>query len=82
MQINAIREALHKQPFQPFTLRLADGRALPVPHRDFVAILGKTAVVASPQLDDSYSIIEPLLIASIDYSTPQPASGPDSGGNS
>jgi hypothetical protein len=82
MQIDAIREALHKQPFQPFTLRLAGGRALWVPHRDFVAILGRTAVVASPQLDDSYSIVEPLLIVSIEYDTPQPASGPNTGGNS
>jgi hypothetical protein len=82
MQINAIREELHKQPFQPFTLRLADGRALPVPHQDFVAILGRTAVVASPHLDDSYSIVEPLLIVSIDYSAPQPTSGTSTGGNS
>jgi hypothetical protein len=82
MQINAIREALHKQPFQPFTLRLADGRGLPVPHPDFVAILGRTAVVASPHLDDSYSIVEPLLIVSIEYSAAQPASGTSTGGNS
>jgi hypothetical protein len=84
MQINAIREALHMQPFRPFTLRLADGRDLPVPHPDFVAILGRTAVIASPQLDDSYSIVEPLLIVSIEYvnSSAQPASGTNTGGNS
>jgi hypothetical protein len=83
MRIDAIRAALHEQPFRPFTLRLADGRELPVPHPDFVAILGRTAVVASPRLDDSYSVVEPLLIVSIDYAgaTAQPASETHSGGN-
>jgi hypothetical protein len=37
MNISGIREALHKQPFESFTIRLADGRALPVPHPDFIA---------------------------------------------
>src|SRR5262245_19999032 len=30
MDIAGVREALHKQPLQPFIIRLADGRALPV----------------------------------------------------
>lgn len=83
MQTEAIREALHKQPFRPFTLRLADGRELPVPHPDFVAILGRTVVVASPRLDDSYSVVEPLLVVSIDYAgtTAPQASGTSTGGN-
>jgi hypothetical protein len=83
MRIDAIRAALHEQPFRPFTLRLADGRELPVPHPDFVAILGRTAVVANPRLDDSYCIVEPLLIVSIDYAgaTTQPASETPTGGN-
>jgi hypothetical protein len=83
VQTDAIREALHKQPFRPFTIRLADGRELRVPHPDFVAILGRTAVVASPDLDDSYSIVEPLLIVSLEYAgtTTQPASGTNTEGN-
>jgi hypothetical protein len=32
MHVNLIREALHKQQFQEFTLRLTDGRALFVRH--------------------------------------------------
>jgi hypothetical protein len=36
--VAAVRDALHRSAFQPFTIRLADGRALPVPHPDFVAI--------------------------------------------
>ncbi|HEY3392249.1 MAG TPA: hypothetical protein VGK58_06065 [Lacipirellulaceae bacterium] len=63
-----IREALHKQPFEPFSLRLADGRALPVPHRDFVALHPRRIIVISE--DASWSVVEPLLIVSIDYDTP------------
>jgi hypothetical protein len=83
VQIDAIRQALHKQPFQPFTIGLADGRELPVRHPDFVAIIGRTAVVGSPNLDDSYSIVEPLLMVSLEYAgtATQPASETTTEGN-
>ena len=42
MNIELVRVALHNQPFQPFDLRLADGRSLHVPHPDFVAAMGRT----------------------------------------
>jgi hypothetical protein len=80
MQRDAIREALHKQPFRPFTLRLADGRGLPVSHPDFVAILGRTAVVASPHLDESYAVVEPLLIVSVEYNGAANQPAPQTGG--
>jgi hypothetical protein len=64
MDIGGIREALHKQPFEPFELRLADGRSLPVRHPDFVALgTRRIAVIAE---DDSWSFVEPLLIVSVD----------------
>ncbi len=41
---------MHEAPFQPFTIHVADGRALHVPHPDFIAIMGngRTAFVTSP----------------------------------
>lgn len=33
--IGTLRQYWHTQPFIPFTIHLADGRALPVPHPDF-----------------------------------------------
>lgn len=65
MDLNGIREALHRQPFEPFVIRLADGRALSVPHPDYVAVGNRRIVVVSE--DDSWSVIEPLLIVSLDY---------------
>jgi hypothetical protein len=65
MDSRAIRDVLHGQPFKPFTLRLADGRTLHVPHPDYVAVANRTVVVISP-VDESLSILEPLLIVSIE----------------
>jgi hypothetical protein len=77
MDIGGIREALHKQPFEPFSLRLADGRALFVPHRDFVALHPRRIIVINE--DASWSVVEPLLIASIDYDPPRKKSTNGSG---
>jgi hypothetical protein len=65
MDLNGVREALHRQPFRPFTIRLADGRALPVRHPDFVAV-GKRRIIVVAE-DDSWSEVEPLLIISLDF---------------
>jgi len=64
MDIAGVREALHKQPFEPFVIRLADGRSLNVPHPDFVALTPRRVIVGG--MDDSWSIIEPLLIVSLE----------------
>lgn len=77
MDIEGVREALHRNPFEPFAIRLADGRSLPVYHRDFVA-LGKRRIVVI-DADDSWSIVEPLLIVSLD-ALPKPKSGRNGGG--
>jgi hypothetical protein len=49
MDIDEIRGALHRQPFEPFTIRLADGRSLPVPHPDFVAVAPRRVVVVASE---------------------------------
>jgi hypothetical protein len=65
MDIAGVREALHAQPFVPFVLRLADGRGLPVPHPDFVALTPRRVIVGAT--DDTWSVVEPLLIVSLDH---------------
>src|SRR5947209_1813205 len=77
MDIQGIREALHRQPFEPFTIRLADGRAFSVPHSDYVA-LGQRRIIVVDRDDDRWSVIEPLLIVSLDYNGT--ASAPNKGG--
>jgi hypothetical protein len=72
MNIDGFREALQKQPFEPFAIRLAHGRSLPVQHPEFVAVGKRRAIVIGE--DDSWSWIEPLLIVSLD-SLPTPEGG-------
>jgi hypothetical protein len=73
VDIPGIREALHKQPFEPFTIELADGRSLPVRHPDFVAVGPRRIIVVAD--DDSWSVVEPLLIVSIDDTPMKPSRG-------
>lgn len=68
MDLTAIREAIHRQPFQPFTIRLADGHSLAVVHPEFVAVGARRVIVIGQ--DDTWSVIEPLLVVSLDYSPP------------
>lgn len=64
MDIAGVREVLHKQPFEPFVMRLADGRSLPVPHPDFIAVAPRRILVVAE--DSTWTIVEPLLIVSLD----------------
>jgi hypothetical protein len=73
MDIAGVRQALHREPFQPFAIHLADGRSLPVPHPDFVALTPRRVIVGAS--DDSWAVVEPLLISSLDYDAPR--SGPE-----
>jgi virulence-associated protein VagC len=69
MDLEGIREALLKRPFQPFSIRLADGRSLAVRHPEMVAVGKRRIVVVQP--DDSTLFIEPLLIVSLDFNGEQ-----------
>jgi hypothetical protein len=61
------RQMLTAQPFQPFRIRLADGRQMQVPHREFASMSssGRTAVVAQP--NDTFEIIDLLLVIGLEY---------------
>jgi hypothetical protein len=73
MDLGGIREALRQQPFHPFSMRLADGRALSVTHPEFVAVGTRRIVVVGH--DDSVNIVEPLLIVSLDFAANGSSSG-------
>lgn len=65
MDLQGIRDALHKLPFEPFDIRFTDGLSFSVRHPDFVAVGKRRIIVVKP--DDSWLSIEPLLIVSLDY---------------
>ena len=65
MTVEQLRSALRNSPFRPFTIRMADGRAFDVAHRDFVAQSpsGRTVIVF--QQDESYSVLDLLLMSEL-----------------
>jgi hypothetical protein len=62
MTLEAFREAINSQPFQPFTIHIADGRSIPVVSREFVMRdpQGRTVLVYQP--DGKVSTIDLLLV--------------------
>lgn len=78
MTIEQVRLLYGVQPFRPFTLHLADGRGIAVHHRDFIASApsGRTMIVYQP--DDSFNIIDLLLVTDVEV---KPAGQPSSGEN-
>jgi hypothetical protein len=64
MDIEGVRKLLHQKPFEPFVIHLADGRSLPVPDPDFVALTAHRVIVGAD--DDSWSFVDPFAIVSLD----------------
>lgn len=73
MDLNTIRQSLREEPFQPFTLRLADGRQETIRHPEFVAVGNR--ILAVVREDNSVTTIEPLLIVSLDKEPPHAEGG-------
>jgi len=62
MTSEQLKATLKQQPFQPFTIRMADGRAFTVAHPEWVMVspTGRTAILFKP--DDSYSVVDLMLM--------------------
>lgn len=67
MTIEQLRTAYQAEPFQPFVLHLADGRAISVRHREFMLFSpsGRTVIVSQP--DDSWNVIDLLLVTDLEF---------------
>ncbi len=66
MTIEQLRNLYQARPFQPFVIYLADGRQISVVHYDFIiaAPTGRTVIVYQP--DDSFNIVDTLLITDLE----------------
>lgn len=65
MNVEALRQALHAQPFRVFAIRLVDGREFSIPHPDFVAVSPRTVVVIDPRTE-GFTGLEPMSIISLE----------------
>jgi hypothetical protein len=66
MTVEQLRSAYNAQPFRPFVIHLADGREVPVRHREFIMTVpsGRTILVCQP--DDTVNIIDLLLVTDLE----------------
>ena len=66
MTIEKVQQLYNSQPFQPFVIHLADGRQIPVVHRDYISVApsGRTIYVSQP--DDTFNIIDLLLVTDLE----------------
>src|SRR2546423_13073478 len=69
MTAEAIRTELRAH--RPFRVRTADGKLVSVPHADFATLSpsGRTLIIFKE--DDSYEVLDVLLISAIEASGPQ-----------
>lgn len=68
MNIRVIRDAIRAHPFEPFTLRMNDGREFHVNHPELAMAGNRTVYVLQPE--SAVPVwIEPILIASIHFKT-------------
>ena len=71
MTLGELRLLYEAEPFRPFVMHLADGRAIPVMHREYLASApsGRTVVVFQP--DDSFSIVDLVLVTDLEHKSSQ-----------
>ena len=66
MDTQSIREAILRRPFQPFVLRMNDGREFRIPHPEYVAVSRRALVVIDADTQAAVTL-EPILIASMRF---------------
>lgn len=67
MTIDELRNAHLAQPFKPFTLELADGQKVPVPHPEFMTSAPKSRSVAVYTPRGAHKIIDLLMVVAIEF---------------
>jgi hypothetical protein len=70
MTVDQLRSMREANPFRPFTIHLADGRSLRVPHRDFVSHSpgGRTLIVYRTQ--EAFSVVDLYLVTELEVEAP------------
>jgi hypothetical protein len=66
MTIEQVRQLYNAAPFRPFIIHLADGRQIPVKHREFMAISPSGRTIVVYQTDDTSNIIDLLLVTDLE----------------
>jgi hypothetical protein len=73
MTVEQLRLVLRAAPFRPFAIHLADGRQIRVRHPDFVAQSPSGRTIIIYQEDDTFSIVDLLLVTELKVQNGAPA---------
>jgi hypothetical protein len=80
MNVDTIRQAVRRHPFVPFTVRMNDKRVFFVPHPEYIAVSRREIYIVDPATDAG-TFLEPVLIASLEYQSPDSVPSPSSDSN-
>lgn len=70
MTIEQLRTIHRAQPFRPFTIHMADGRSLHVPHSEFLSHSASGRTVVVHHADETFSVVDLLLVNEIEVHAP------------
>ncbi len=72
MTAQEFRSVFDAEPFRPFTVHLADGRAVMVPHQEYALLspTGRTLIVY--QDDDSFQVLDLVLATGVQINGKRP----------
>jgi hypothetical protein len=65
MTVEAIQSELHHSPFRPFTLVLADGREIRVPHHDYLTFSPGGATLWVFRTPEAYTVIDTQSVTAV-----------------
>lgn len=67
MTADAVRDRLEAEPFQPFQMRMPDGRVLAIPHPEFMSLAptGRIAIVWKGE-GERYWTVDLLLVSDLE----------------
>lgn len=66
MTSTELRKLVESSPFSPFRLHLADGRALEVPHPDYIKLFFRSPRVVVEKDDGTYDIVNLPIVTSVE----------------
>ncbi len=73
MKAESLREVVRAQPFRPFSLILANGERLPVPHPEWVWLLPAGRTIGWSDQDERVKLLDVGLLLGVEMDTPIPA---------
>jgi hypothetical protein len=74
MTVEQLKNVHAARPFRPFTVHMGDGRSFRVEHPDFLSRSQSGLTIIVHQPDESYSVLDMLLVAEFEVHPPAPPS--------